>query len=525
MGNMGNEDSRDCLRCGRSPTGKRGSALIIALLAVTVLVGMVAVVMQISVSSKKQIESARQDTRAFYLAEAGLTEALAAFEATVPSRRALPTNVGTHEAPRTLNGGTFWVEIEGNGDGTWTVTSHGEANGSVRSLVAVVDTLATPVFDNALFAGNSSGDPLYALTLGGLGVQGDEVTGDMYSGGDTALNNDTTVEGTVRALGSISGIHKGKGGKVKEKKDPKDKKDKKDKGDAGGVDEEGVLQPIPDLVGMDYAHHNDYDVKKEFATGGATYKANALGGSAWQLPESNPAHFFRKNPSDRTADTSKTPQDDYFMEDPYEPLKQDLASTGADACPITLSGTAKEPGPDGNKKIYYIDGNLWLHNPNTMSFKLFGDAATGAQVTFVVKGNIYFSDNLFYQNSSKDAVLFISLKDAAVKDSGNIYFGDPAFGTLEQMHAFMYAENDFVDYNLNAAGSAKVRVLGNMSAGNHVRINRDYKVGKSVQHSKLTVDLDTRILDGSLDLPGMPSSGGGVASGYEVVSWRDMSVE
>jgi hypothetical protein len=126
-------------------------------------------------------------------------------------------------------------------------------------------------------------------------------------------------------------------------------------------------------------------------------------------------------------------------------------------------------------------------------------------VTFVAKGNIYFSDNVFYKNTAEDGVAFIAMKDSAVADSGNIYFGDPIYGTLEQMHAFMYAENNFVDKNLNSTGSAKVAVYGNMTAGNKVDIQRDY----GNQHSKLTVNYDGRISSGDLKMPGLPGSGDG----------------
>ncbi len=100
------------------------------------------------------------------------------------------------------------------------------------------------------------------------------------------------------------------------------------------------------------------------------------------------------------------------------------------------------------------------------------------------------------------------MKDSGVADSGNIYFGDPVFGTLEQMHAFMYAENNFIDKNLSATGSAKVTVFGNMTAGNKVDILRDF----GSQHSKLTVNYDGRISMGDLDMPGIPTAddaGGG----------------
>jgi hypothetical protein len=112
------------------------------------------------------------------------------------------------------------------------------------------------------------------------------------------------------------------------------------------------------------------------------------------------------------------------------------------------------------------------------------------------------------------------MKDPGVEDSGNIYFGDPVGGTLEEMHAFMYAENDFVDHHLDAAGSKRVRVIGNMTAGNHVRIERDH----DGQHSKLSVRFDDRISTGALTLPGLPSQDWGAAS-FTTLSWREVPVD
>jgi hypothetical protein len=86
------------------------------------------------------------------------------------------------------------------------------------------------------------------------------------------------------------------------------------------------------------------------------------------------------------------------------------------------------------------------------------------------------------------------------------------------MDAFMYAENDFLDNNMSASGSARVTVHGNMTAGNQVRINRDF----GGQHSKLTVNFDSRVWDHSVDLPGIPVTNGSAPS-YAVVSWREVT--
>jgi hypothetical protein len=351
------------------------------------------------------------------------------------------------------------------------VSSYADVRGERDALQALLTGATMDIYDHALFAGNSSEDPLYTMKLGGVGdLQADQVTGDVYSGGSVLVEGDASVTGDIRAQDDITG--------------------------ASGL--EGVSQPIPDIAAMDYPNTADFKVAELFA--GAQNKSNDLGGKAYQVAESNPAHIFRKNPSDRATDVNSTVKNDYFLEDPYEPVLTDSDSSGDDACPISLSGISGEPGVNGNQKVYYIDGNLWIHNKNVYSFKITNGESTGVQVTFVAKGNIYFSDNVFYDNTQQDGVAFIAMKDTRVTDSGNIYFGDPVFGTLEQMHAFMYAENNFIDKNLSATGSAQVAVYGNMTAGNKVDIQRDF----GSQHSKLTVNYDGRISSGDLLMPGLP---------------------
>jgi hypothetical protein len=282
-----------------------------------------------------------------------------------------------------------------------------------------------------------------------------------------------------------------------------------------------VTQPIPDLAAMDYAGTADFDVAAMFAE--AAYTSDDAGGSAWQVPEQNPAHIFRKNPSNRSSETAGTEKEDYFLEDPYEAVGIDEDSDGSDPYHISLSSSSlpyvvggKAYSGSGNKRIYYIDGNLWLHNYKSFSFMIESDSPQGTQIAFVVKGNIYFSDNLFYENPDKDGVAFIAMKDADVKDSGNIYFGDPEYGTLEQMHAFMYAEENFYDVNLAAEGSANVKLDGNMTAGNQVLIERDFEG----EHSQLMVDFDERIQNGTLEIPGIPKSKSGGVVQYQIRSWR-----
>jgi len=388
--------------------------------------------------------------------------------------------------PHAFGGGTYSVAVDDTVEGQLIVRSSADVRGEQETLEALLTGGGEDIYDHALFAGNSGGDPLYKLKLGGKKAQGDFVRGDVYSGGGITVTGDAKVDGTIRAHDAITG--------------------------ASG--ESGVTQPIPDIAAMNYPVNADFKVADLFK--GATYKSNTLGGKAYQVAEASPAHIFRKNPSDRSSDTGATSKDDYFLEDPYEPMHVDSGSTGADACPIMLSGLGGKPGPNGNHKVYYIDGNLWIHNMNVFSFKIDHNEPNGVQVTFVAKGNIYFSDNVFYKNTAEDGIAFIAMKDSKVSDSGNIYFGDPQFGTLEQMHAFMYAENNFIDKNLSATGSAKVTVYGNMTAGNKVDIQRDF----GTQHSKLTVNYDGRISSGDLSMPGLPRTDGAGSDAWALQAVR-----
>ncbi len=479
---------------GSTTSARSGSAIIFALIAVVVLAVMGGAVMTLSATTNRAINHSREDLRAFYLAEAGISEGSTALAAAITAGRAPPVALGSEVAPLLLNGGMYWVVIEEDvAAKAFRITATAEVNRTRHALEAVAEKIEDTIYSHALFAGNISGDPSYVLGLAGLGTQADDVEGDVYSGGDVALTGASTVNGVVRATGSIT----------------------------GSPGDSGITQPIPDLVAMDYANNNDVDVKAAFDAG-EVYTSNPLGGSAGQLPEADPAHIFRKNPSDRTTEITSTSKDDYFLEDPYESVRRDPAMDGSDACEISLSGSDGNPGVSGTDKIYYVDGNLWLHNRDTYSFKFSHEADEASVVTFVVKGNIYFSDNLFYQDDATDAVVFIAVKDPALPDSGNIYFGDPVFGTLKEMHAFMYAENDFYDVNLDATGSANVRVTGNMTAGNHVSIDRDYDTGSGIQHSQLIVDFDPRIVHKDVEPPGMPVTSGG-ESGLSIVSWREVA--
>lgn len=466
-------------------SGERGGALLLAVVTLVSVAGLAAALLVVAGGRQKENVGAVEQSRVRYVAEAGLSASIAAV------RHKQPATFGAANLPVAFGGGGYWTTAVDNGDGTTTVNSFGTRNGRTYGLEAVLVGQTENIYTSALFAGNSSGDPLFDLGFGGVGKSADVVDGNVYSGGNVVVKGDASIKGDIRAAGSISG-------------------------------ESGMTSkplPIPDIAGMKYEANHDFDVAALFSA--ATYSSKgSMGGKAWQLPQDNPAHIFRKNPDDRTKNTSTTAKDDYFLEDPYGKMSSSSTTTAANASTIHLSGVDGAPGPNGNNAVYYIDGNLWIHNLNAYSFTFQNAKGTPTAITVVVRGNVYISDNILYTDDKKDGLAIIAIKDSAEKDSGNIYFGDPTFGTLEQMDSFMYAENDFYDNNLSATGSAEVVVNGNMTAGNQVLINRDF----GAVHSKLTVNFDSRLNSADITLPGLPTSGPGSTTTWTVASWREIPV-
>jgi hypothetical protein len=466
---------------------------------VVMLTGLASAMFMMSLAHNREVSNAGERMRAFYQAEAGVTETLSQVAAASGSAADVPLTVGTRNDPVRTARGRFWCDVNDNGDNTFTVTSTGAAGFGRRRVQAVLSPVGGGIFDHAIFAGNDSGDPNYELTLGGNGGQADDVTGNIYSGGDVTVTGDATVTGDLASGGVIT----------------------------GETGEEGVHRPLPDIAGMNYATNHDYDVAAMFAADETWVTGSDRGGDAYELPESNPAHIFRKNPDDRPDEVNGTTKDDYFLEDPYGPLKDFTPSyTSNQGHTVTLSGVDGAPGPNANDKVYFIDGNLWVHNRPYGRMRFINEGPDGVKLTFVVKGNVYFSDDVLVENTADDGVAFIAIEDPGEADSGNIYLGDPRYGTVERIEAYLYAENNFYDINLSASGSKDVTLIGNMTAGNHVAIDRDHIDGNGdVTHSKLTVEFDPRLAAGDINLPGLPRMTGSGTGGFEVVFWREIALE
>ncbi len=203
------------------------------------------------------------------------------------------------------------------------------------------------------------------------------------------------------------------------------------------------------------------------------------------MDQDDPAHIFRKNPTD-VSYPKISGKDDYFLEDPTD-------STYGDSHQYITVKT------NGNDKVYYVDGNLYIHNPNSYDFMF---REPGTKITIVANGNIVISDEFWYNGGTEDPqdmMALIALVDEDVENSGNIYLGDAVYGTGGDVHAMLYAENDFKDNNLDTSGQPNLSVFGNMTAGDQVIINRS-----GSNRTRLDITLDERIRNGYSLPPGLP---------------------
>lgn len=205
-------------------------------------------------------------------------------------------------------------------------------------------------------------------------------------------------------------------------------------------------------------------------------------------------------------------------------------------------------------KLVVVKGNLWIHD--TSQFVLnFPNSGPGVHMTIVVEGNLYISDDLNYRRAL-DGVLIIAKQvpntesytdlngdhvrqanepiigddgdgvyEGPREGSGNVYFGDPRFGTGGVTDGYIYAENNAYLTSMNpnvdppAGQDAVYGVFGFMSAGNQLLLgNRT----SGANYVNFRVKYDDRIENGTLTFKGAPKAFGGNFEGLRVLSWREL---
>lgn len=123
----------------RMPHGrKRGSALLIVMVLIVVLLGLASAMLSTSLASSRNAESALAESRALAIAEAGVNAALAELLA------GRSGTLGTEVAPISYDSGvataasTYYTEVYANADGTQSIVSRSNYEGFRKGLEVVV---------------------------------------------------------------------------------------------------------------------------------------------------------------------------------------------------------------------------------------------------------------------------------------------------------------------------------------------------------------------------------------------------
>jgi hypothetical protein len=292
-----------------------------------------------------------------------------------------------------------------------------------------------------MFTLRGQGDPQPA----GSGEVGgkDIVNGNMYINGDATMYEESSINPSP--MGNFNGDIDSTG-----------TADILDQATVSGAVTEGAeVKSHPSLESMNYAINNTHNVSHIFADAGI---------SSGHLPSGHELYnVMVKNPGDRSSECSTTFGDDYFFE------------------PANVSGgggpkDATTPLHMGENRVYYVDGDVWVHSQPTYGFLVDG------QVTIVATGDIHISDNIKYADSeSVLGLVALGQYDGSgqLVSGGNIYFGDPRAGTMYTVSALMFAADSFL-YNTDSITGGTVEpetgflVYGNLNALNKVSIQREW---------------------------------------------------
>ena len=464
-------------------------------------------------------------TRAFYLAEAGLAK----LSETLQKPVTLSNIDGTIEG--SMEQGDFSVVLDTNSSPCYAISTG--ISGMVQKKIRVQATFLGSPFENAIYAMNSAGG-FWAFQLRGTGNPKssggketggkDKVNGNIFVDGDAFLYEESSVNqapppnkwnlhGDVGATGNINVL-----------------------GSASISGEKNPNAEEPELIdvrAMDYANNNTHNVAQIFKDVKSGY-----------LPSGNPLrNVFVKNPSDRTAECGTTTGDDFF----FEP------STGF---VLGKEKEGKTPLNAGTDRVYYVDGDVWVHSKATYGFKMDG------KVTIVATGNIHICDNIEYAN--KDSLLGLVAvgkynSSGQRVSGGDIFFGDPRYGTMYTIAGLMFAANDFL-FNSDtvtreaAEPTTGFTINGSYAAMGRVTVERDWytkgsgptaaerpahydsAVGQwkdsltgtalssteisSIRHYQMIVNYDDRVRNPETCPPGLPRGGGRIFAGFS--NWEEL---
>ena len=520
----------------KKPAHRDGAILAIVLIMMVVLTILILSLFNLGFHSARETDYELKSAQAFWLAEAGRQSCVSDLYA--GGDGVIDPTVISAKIP-----GTFEV-----------ITDPDDSN--ARIAIGAVTVGAAPVkrrirvslafvarpYENAIYAGNAD-KVAWSFQLRGKGDLGpvlpqknqhkyggrDSILGDIDINGNVLMYEDSSVNVPSPNRYDLTGdvtasetIYQAANATI-----------------SGTKEQFASGGSSPDLAAMDYAKNNDYDIAKIF---------NDAGVSSGRLPSDHPLYdilMVAKNPPDRGPENASTPGDDFY----FEPVSVNNAGNVA---------SAVTPLPLGDDKVYYVDGHVWFHGNSTYGYKVDGQAA------IVSTRDIHISDNLAYADRglNGDLLALVALGQYSgdvLTDGGNIYFGDPKYGTLYTADAFMFANNNFY-YNTEARNQQSAepesgfKVFGNFVALNQVVVLRDWypdgngdympikydpAAGQWIEaltgdpiadyddterrHYAMEVGYDDRIRDAATQMSGLPGGNGTIFKG--VVGWEEIGAQ
>ena len=463
-------------------------------------------------------------TKAFYAAEAGLAE--------------LTTRLYNKQfeniADTALGDVSYHVDFYNDTDPPYAIST-GRARNEEKRIKVELSFLALP-YECSVYAGNSAGET-WAFELRGQGDPQSDPNSSREFGGKDIVNGNVFVNGDV-TLYEESSVNPAPLPNTYELAGDVDSTGSTNILDSalisGTVSEGAAPLDSPDLLSMNYGVNNTHNVSQIFADAGV---------DSGYLPSGNELYdVVVKNPGDRSGECNSTAGDDYFLE------------------PVSVTGgggqkDATTPLHLGDNRIYYVDGDVWVHSPSTYGFLVDG------KVTIVATGDIHISDNIKYADSESllGLVALGQYDDAGqLVSGGNIYFGDPRFGTLYTASALMFATDSFLYSTDSVTGDAAeptsgFSVYGNLNALNQVSIERDWyddegtgtarpayfdssldqwvdlesglaltsnEIG-SLRHYQMKITYDDRVRIQDTQPPGLPRGKGTIFGGLKY--WEELS--
>jgi hypothetical protein len=445
-----------------NPDSKSGASLVVVMVSVIIISILTIGLNQLSSIHGAQTVRFEHSAQAFWLAEAGMKRAIADLRTYGRSGWTdIPETSLTGDAAR-----TYEVTVVPSTDtktfiSTGTVAIGGE---SISRHVEFDVEYIFKGFEDGIYSANARPyDPDWDLQLRGDTYGTDDGPRAPTSQGANLPGGNDIMLGIVNANGSVRMYDESQ--VVDSGLIPGNVIYSGDLEQAATTYIEGTTMQIPsgsydppDLSANEYHINNDYDIAQIF---------NNLSISSGRLPSSHPLYnLVVKNPSNRASENSSTDGDDFY----FEPAT--ITNTGTPA-------TGSTPLSLSNNVTYYVDGHVWFHNTSTFGFEVSG------QSLIVSTGSIHISDNISYSDRTSDLLALVALGQlndttGAYESDGNIYFGDPRFGTTYTVDAFMFANNDFL-YNTDSVDPTSqqepetgFQVFGNYMAVGQISLLRDW---------------------------------------------------